>query len=106
MKPNIQNIMHLSTAHITPQTCNLLDASERIAGRDMGSLPCLVFYRKSEFGHFLYIITDDFETEEMKLKQDFPDLWAVVKFALDHNCTLLCLDQDEEPLSELTVYPW
>lgn len=96
---NIQKMMTLSMAHISPQTRIMLDAYA-----DNGTFYGLAYYRKDEYGYFIYINEAEFRDSGMRLEQAAKDLWTVVDFALACDCTILCLDSDEETIPNLTVY--
>ncbi len=92
MKTN-ENIMELSTAHITPATSELLDEHQ---------IYTISYFTRKE-GYFIstmYIDPDDLD--------DCPDdLKQCIKYAQENECTWLLLDRDVDPMPEdLPVYDW
>ena len=95
---DIQQMICISTAHISENTAGILNDNangiRKYAGIDV--------YKKDQFGWFIYI-------DKSAVRRDNPapdDLKHVIQFALDHNCSVLCLDNDYEPLPYLQTYDW
>lgn len=92
MKQN-ENIMELSTAHITPATAKLLDEHQ---------IYILSYFTREE-GYFIstmYVDPDGLD--------DCPDdLKQCIRYAQENDCTWLFFDRDVDPMPEdLPVYNW
>jgi len=99
--PETCGIMTLSTAHITPETADLLDSGEKIQG--------VVTYPKNDYGWFIFVGSfEDYENfDEDEDVYKFPsDLRACVKLALGYGCDWLCLDADGNETDKLPIYQW
>ena len=82
----IEKMLVLSTAHITPDTCN-----GYLRGRDA---PC---YPKGDYGYFVYVEDD--------VPDDLPDdLRACYAFASEHQCDWIMFDCDASPVDGLACY--
>ena len=92
MKTN-ENIMELSTAHITPATAKLLDECAINS----------ISYFIREYGYFLSTM----HLNEDNMHDCPDDLKQCIRYAQDNECTWLLLDGDVDPMPEdLPVYDW
>lgn len=90
----IDRMLTISTAHISPSTRKHLDDPEWCADDLCGA----VIYPKGEYGWFVYPVNND-------LDETMPtDLQACINFAKANNCSVLCLDRDGYEVSDLPVY--
>lgn len=102
---DISRMMHLSTAHISEGTALLLeDVSQPSLWTP--DLPVPV-YAKGNYGFFIFIGSlrdvEVFSSEWGKISKDLDEC---IHYALERECDWLCLDQDVEPIDDLTTYDW
>ena len=103
----IYHMLTLSTAHLSGETVNTLDAV--INGLSTSPMP--VCYPKKDFcihedyGYFMHIAdeNDIDEEEEEKYPTDIKDVLA---YARKHHCQWIMFDCDAEPVHELPTYEW
>ena len=88
----ILKMLDLSTAHITPETDELLRAEA--GGEDALSFSV---YEKGEVGYFIYALDTDLEDAP-------PDLLQVLRYAQEQDCALVCFDSGAEILDALPDY--
>lgn len=101
MKANaaIENMLVVSTAHITEKTANWLNELCEI-DQDI-----LVLYPKSNYGWFIYVNLD--EPENLTENKDIPeDLRTVLKLVVREKCCWLCLDRDGFEIDHIRTYEW
>lgn len=102
MKLEIVSMLTVSMAHVSKETydrlledgtCNDLALSvyEKAVPQD----------RDESFGVYIYL--DSVAPGEKRLPED---LRALVDFALEHNCGVLCLDGDGPELEGFVLYEW
>lgn len=90
----ISKMLTLGTCHITEETCNWLSYTERIP---------LCVYPK-DYGFFILTDSSCFGIEAF---QELPeDLATILQFAVEKNCSWICLDSDGKEVSELPAYEW
>lgn len=94
----ITKMLTLSTGHITENTSILLDAEAVYSG----DLPGLSVYNKDEWGWFIYINAEDYQSERESVPDD---LCRCIDLAIENECGLLCLDQDGDR-SDLLPWFW
>ena len=101
--PEISKMLTLSTAHVTPDTLDLIgkDADDNLMG--------LPIYRKESFGYFIYVPdasgSDDDGDPVYGFKDSVPDdLLALLRYCRDLGCGILCLDCDGPEVSYLPMY--
>ena len=117
-EPETAKILTMSTAHITPETSDLLDKDvcEELSG--------ICVYPKigmpvdqirkvsdplisgSDFGWWIHIPQDDVSADLHELKSLPGDLFACISYANAHGCEWLCLDRDGSTVSGLPEYDW
>lgn len=92
-------MLTLSTAHICPDTAELLDAE----ALDSNHLQYLPVYSKDEYGWFIYL-----SSYHLADKPQVPeDLRACIEYAQNLGCEILCLDRDGEQVEDrLPIYNW
>lgn len=84
----ITTMFTLSTAHLTPDTCN-----RWLHGCSFAAFP------KGDYGWFVYVPDD--------LPGDIPsDLAECIALARGQNCDWLMFDRDADTLGILPVYDW
>lgn len=89
LTPEIQQMLVLSTAHVTEETATMLDRAEAN----------FVRYGKAEYGWFIPILDDP--------QPDMPaDLQACVAYAKTHGCTWIMFDCDALTVDDLPTYDW
>lgn len=89
----IDRMLTISTAHISPKTRALLDEPQ-----DIEVLDKAVVYKKGEYGWFIY------PTEHAGTHPLPADLQACIDFTKAHGCSVLCLDRDGYEIPDLPVY--
>lgn len=91
---SVQQIITLSTAHITEKTLNILTSDPAAYNIDS--------YEKQDadgsYGFFIYI-TDNYIPKEVP-----DDLKGVLSYAISKKCSIVCLDQDGPTTSHLPLY--
>lgn len=89
----IEEIMTLSTAHISKKVAKWLETEQ----------DSLIVYPKAEYGWFILVDNDDDD-----IMRNVPDELAIlIKFAVDNHCNWLCLDADGELLKDVfATYEW
>ena len=94
----MQNLLTISTAHITEQTASLLDADP-----EQNCLGLCV-YSKANYGWFIMGIQN---INQFTNCDELPeDLMNVILFAKDMNADILSIDCDGEILPYLKTYNW
>lgn len=92
----ISKMLTISTGHVKESTLDLLAREVLVANfSEIG------VYEKGDYGFILYLTGEELMDQ---LDQLPADLAAVVEFALNAGCNVLCLDCDGEELYELTWY--
>ncbi len=93
MSLEINHMLALSTAHLTPHTCN------DILPKLEADLPV---WPKGEYGWFIYA-----STEIGELAEPLPtDLEAAILFAKTQGCDYLMFDRDWPIADTLPTYDW
>lgn len=96
----ISKMLTICTNHVTDQTLRRLDEAAT-----ENNFPCLSIYKKEDYGYFIYINKNEFRKE--CAHGDMPgDLIAVLSFAIESGCDILCLDSDGEELVYLPHYEY
>lgn len=101
----ICKMLTLSSAHITEDTQTVL-----VDETDHSTLSGLCVYPKADcrtdYGFFIYIDKEEFLANIEN--DDCPeDLFAVVKYAIAHGCSVLCLDSDGKMVvRDLPIYEY
>lgn len=99
IKPEIQKMLVLSTAHITPDTAKLL-AQEP----ETDKLGLAVYEEKTcneSYGWFIGFSGIELDPDSIPA-----DLLACINLAKDCECDMLCLDRDGLTTSHLEVFCW
>lgn len=105
----IDKMLTLSTAHITPHTGGLLDEYLRRREHEFdGDIEqnfdgCSV-YPKADYGWFIYV--DDAKDDPAVFDKLPADFAYLVDYALSHDCKWLCLDRDGDVVDDLISYDW
>lgn len=94
LTPFTWSVLNISTAHIKPETGQALGDGGPFDG------PPFSYAAWMDYGWI--IRADDFSW----LKAEFPDLYQVMKFALDHNFDYVQLDADGRVYPGLPTYDW
>lgn len=94
--PEIDRVLTLSTAHVSPETARMIDESP-----DTNQLT-LPIYKKATFGYFIYLSG----SSERDIRCLPDDLRACIRLAQANDCSILCLDADAVPLRSLPTYEW
>lgn len=94
--PEIDRVMTVSTAHVSPETARAMDDDPEA---NQITLPV---YRKGEFGWFVYL-NGSSEHDVLNLPDD---LRACVRLARANDCSILCLDRDAATLRSLPTHSW
>lgn len=89
----IDKMLTLSTAHISPETRKWLDSESKTDSS------CLTVYKKRGFGWFIYLPECKSDTNELP-----DDLLKCCELAADTECLVLCFDSDAIPLPYLPEY--
>lgn len=97
----IKKMLTISTAHITDETADLLDANQLN----------VVMYNKGEFGWFIHLDEDNlsnyYDSNDKASYFYIPEeLLKLMKFAQDLGCKWLCLDRDGEELEYFETFDW
>lgn len=88
----VNQMITLSTGHISERTSNLLDD---------GSLNGIKIYKKEEYGWIIYLLDDS------QYEKTIPeDLKTVIRFAWNKGFTVICFDRDAETIDDLPVFYW
>ncbi len=98
-KPRLEitSILTLSTVHVSEKTREMLDEEPET------NTMTLSVYQKSDYGWFVYIPDD--VAKGLESKDGIPeDLKACVTLAIEHGCSILCLDCDGPELDALAKY--
>ena len=94
MDLEISKMITLSTAHLSPDTMDKLDA-------DYSSVPPC--FKKDKFGYF--VLSNKDVMEDCGDDEYFPkDLKQCVEFARLHDCDWIMFDGDADEVEELDVY--
>ncbi|WP_268626968.1 hypothetical protein [Paenibacillus alvei] len=94
VQTEVNQMLTLSTAHITEGACMLLEAD---------SLP-LIVYPKDVYGFFIVVPEEDEIADE---KLSIPEcLLDILAFAEKQGVDWIMLDCDAEPLYDLPIYDW
>ncbi len=99
-EPEISRCCNISTAHISPETNNLL--LESIENQE--ELP--IFLPKKVDGEiygFIFLITG---YDDVELSSTPADLCACLEYAANLNCDMLMLDCDSPVVDDLPTYAW
>lgn len=93
----IDKILTVSSSHISRESYEwLTDQCEK------PTCNIMVAYEKDEYGFILYICKH-FHLEAEK--SDIPDdIYKLIKLAIEHDCTYLCLDVDGQPVPGIMTY--
>lgn len=101
-KPEIQNIMTISTMHLTEDTMKQIDQNQNSYNtlsiypkiNQSGALSALI-------GYFIYVL----HSTAKERKNELPDdLFAVTEFAIKNNCNMICLDWDGPIIPDIKYY--
>lgn len=98
-RPEISTLMTLSTGHIS------LETFEQLMNESEDNTFGLCVYPKGpdfEFGLFLYLTED--KTSKPEFSTYPQDLQDIIRYTLDNNCTILCLDCDGPFVAGLKAY--
>lgn len=96
----ITRILTISTAHIKPETAELLK-TEAETNR-LG----LCIYNKHEFGWFIYLDPCSRRAMNTKILETMTDLTDCFNLAAEFDCEILCLDRDAQVTTHLPVYEY
>lgn len=91
----LYNIVHISTAHISKKTADMLEQEGVTNGLGIS------VYEKLGYGWFIYVPTGDITESSLP-----EDLKACLLFAQNMGCAWLCLDRDAEMVDGLSIYEW
>lgn len=95
-RPEISKMLTLSTSHISAAT------AAQLAKNDQITVP---YYPKSDFGWFIYIDRELCQSADKTDAQQIPkDLQALIYYANDLDCEILCLDSDGPIIPYLQKY--
>jgi hypothetical protein len=106
----IENILVLSTAHITLQTNDLLnqlkpvDVSQELDPDD-DRMPFR--FIAHHYGYIIFL--SDYSKEEefmQKVVDRAQDIAMVIDYAIKKNCTMINLDRDADTTFDLPTYKW
>jgi hypothetical protein len=95
---DMQKILTLSKKHLSMSTRQKLSHKNRT-----NCFTFLEVYNKANFGWFIYINEEAFK-ESCRFNNIPGDLKALISFALESGCTVLCIDEQVEPLMCLPYY--
>lgn len=87
--PDILRVLDISTAHIAPETMQMLDTTHYDRWPVTGG--------PKSYGYFMYAP----EADDPAIPRD---LWACFEFAREHGCTYLCFDADADRYPPLKDY--
>jgi hypothetical protein len=106
----IENILVLSTAHITMPTNDLLaqwtpDDFQKDLHDDEERMPFR--FVAHHYGYIIFL-SDSSRTEEFmqRVLEHSVDLGMVIDYAIKHGCTMICFDRDAETTSDLPTFKW
>ena len=97
---DMQKILTLSKKHLSMSTRQKLSHKKRNEW-----FPCIEVYNKASFGWFIYINEESFK-DAFRFTYLPHDLKAVLSFALESGCNILCIDEQVEPLMCLPQYEY
>lgn len=104
-KPEIERMLTVSTGHVTKDTLALLEREAN--GYDDAGITA---YGKSGYGYFVYLMEDDnpHQTTDRDGNPTYgrnvpADLVAMMQYARDMGCQVLCLDADG---ARVPYLPW
>lgn len=93
--PRIEQMMILSTAHLSETTARHVDDSLR------GDGPIPISGAAREYGFLI------FADQDATKNRDVPgDLRTALLYALKHDCEWVLFDRDEDPVDALPLYEW
>ena len=93
MSDHTCQMLTVSTAHITENTCNIALPSLT------GQIP---IWEKTDAGWFIYARLDT-----LGLDADIPaDLLPLLEYAQQQDCEYIMLDKDWPTLADLPIYDW
>lgn len=105
----ITKMLILSTAHISKSTAGRMTIEgagtlQKAEETNIG----VVVYNKGEYGWLIPIVADELqEGEKFNHESETPeDLAAVLRFAIEHDCTWVMFDRDAEVVESLPKYDW
>lgn len=96
---DIQKMITMSTAHVSEKTAKVLD----IMAINVAYMHGVNVYAKDDVGWFIYCAKN---TPYNNIPEEYDDLRKVIEFAHDHDCEVICLDGDYEPIDYLPKYEW
>jgi hypothetical protein len=96
MALEIDDMLTISTAHVTEDTCN----------RWLHAPVGVVAYQKGGHGWFVHVGDDGMNAERTASGEVPEDLMAAIALARSKSCAWLCLDQDGGEVDDLKTYDW
>lgn len=90
--PEITNVLHVSSSHLTESGRYTLDYSSRTD---------LIAFPKDVFGWFIYLQHDGVNEAIENVEASLRD---VLKFGQAHNCSMVVIDRDGPVTTGLPVY--
>ena len=87
----ISKTLELSTAHISYATSLAMDHGD---------------YRIARYGYGYLVYADPWQIKHRDESEYQSDLLDCIALAIEHNCTYILFDCDEEPIEELPIYEW
>ena len=98
---DIETILTISTAHVTPETIDALNNEE-------DRMP--ITFRKGDYGYLIYLGNEPSDTSEEFDGEDVEerpaDLVRLMTIGREHGYTWLCLDRDADALAGVPTYDW
>lgn len=101
-KPEIQNIMTISTMHLTEDTMRTIDQNKKAYNTlsiypkiiQNGALSALI-------GYFVYVLHSTVKDRADELPND---LFDIAELAVANNCNMICIDRDGPIVPDLKYY--
>lgn len=105
MKPNISNILELSTAHLKPETRQIL---KEYGTNTFDALDAVAVYPKCLYldiiGWFMYPTANPSTGNFSYENHTYQDIKDAMMLAEKYNCSMVCFDVDEDTTDELPIY--
>jgi len=106
----IENILVLSTAHITLQSDKLLTALKPVdVSQELDPDDDRMAFRFIAHHYGYIIFLSDYAKEEefmQKVSDRAQDLAMIIDYAIKKNCTMINLDRDADTTFDLPTYKW
>lgn len=93
--PHIHRMLDVSSAHISTDTWNMLDAEWQSCNTPLEGI---TVYQKDCYGYIVYLVSDEIDLSVIP-----SDLACAIRYAQKHDCDVICIDRDAEIYDNLEV---